>query len=336
MNRTTRPNELSTRLVALSDPLRLRMLRLLEHEELSVGELARVLQLPQSTVSRHLKILSEASGRTDGEGWLARRAEGTATLYRMVLDDLSLDARSLWLTVRDQMGHSPEMDEDQRRLAGVLQDRRTDTQAFFGRVAGEWDAVRNELFGEAFTLQGLLTLLPPAWVVADLGCGTGNAAEVLAPVVRRVLAVDQSEAMLAAARKRLAGLRNVDFVRGDLESLPIETGTVDAAVCVLVLHHLPDPAKAVREMARILRPGGVALIIDMVQHSRDAYRRTMGHRWLGFGVPELIRMVSDAGLRHHRFSVLPSDAEAKGPGLFACTAHRMEPGPGQPGATEHR
>jgi ubiquinone/menaquinone biosynthesis C-methylase UbiE/DNA-binding transcriptional ArsR family regulator len=328
-----RSNQLSAHLAVLSDPARLRVLRLLEREELSVGELARVLQLPQSTVSRHLKVLADDDGAgSNGAGWLSRRDRGTASFYRLLLDDLALPARQLWVTVREQLaagedhGLAAEFAEDLRRLTAVLNDRRMDTQTFFGQAAGEWDEVRNELFGQAFTVQSLLNMLPPGWTVADLGCGTGNAAECLAPVVKRVLAVDQSEPMLAAAKKRLSGSSNVEFLRGELQALPIETGSVDAAVSVLVLHHLPDPQPAIREMARILRPGGVALVVDMVSHNREIFKKTMGHRWLGFGVPEMIRWMSESGLERARFSVLPSDSSAKGPGLFACSARRPEKG----------
>lgn len=303
------------RLTALSEPVRLRLLRLLEKEELSVGELARIVQLPQSTVSRHLKVLSDG-------GWVVSRSEGTSTLLRLVRDDLDQAHRALWHTVREQMGPSPELDEDNRRLTGVLNDRRGDTQAFFGRVAGQWDGVRQELFGDRATVQSLLALLPQSWVVADIGCGTGNAAEVLAPLVAKVFAIDQSDAMLAAAQKRLAGVTNVDFLRGDVEKLPLKSASVDAAVCVLVLHHIEDPTLACAEMARILKPGGVCLIVDMVEHDRVQYKHAMGHRWLGFGIPQLVRLLGDAGLVDVRFSVLPSAAEAKGPGLFSCTARR--------------
>jgi ArsR family transcriptional regulator len=308
------------RLSALGEPVRLRLLRLLEREELSVGELAKVVQLPQSTVSRHLKVL------VDGQ-WLTSRTVGTSTLHRLILDDLELPARQLWNTVREQLAASTgagDLADDLNRLSAVLAERRSDTQSFFGRIAGEWDGVRDELFGDRATLHALLPLIPHEWTVADLGCGTGNAAEVLAPCVRRVLAVDQSSVMIDAARKRLTGLTNVQFLQGELEHLPIEAGTVDAAVCVLVLHHIDAPHKAVAEMARILRPGGVALIVDMVEHDRVAYRQQMGHRWLGFGVPEVIRMLSDAGLTNARFNVLPAVANAKGPGLFACTGRKPD------------
>ncbi|MCW5765397.1 MAG: metalloregulator ArsR/SmtB family transcription factor [Phycisphaeraceae bacterium] len=318
MKHSARTSQVTDRLAALGDPVRLRLLRLLDRQELSVGELAKVVQLPQSTVSRHLKLLHDGA-------WIVSRYEGTSSLYRLVLDDLPTEARALWLTVREQIGETPELAEDLRRLAAVLAERRLDTQSFFGRVAGEWDAVRNELFGDRVTLAAMLPLLPPHWVVADLGCGTGNAAELLAPIVKRVIAVDQSEPMLSAARKRLAQYKNVEFVRGELEKLPIDSASVDAAVCVLVMHHIPDPPAACREIARVLRPGGTCLIVDMIEHDRQAYKHTMGHRWLGFGVPELIRMLTAAGLENTRCVFLPSDPTAKGPGLVACTATAPQP-----------
>ena len=317
MSKLTRTNELIDRLAALGEAVRLRLLRVLEREELSVGELAKVVQMPQSTVSRHLKVLS------DGE-WLTTRAVGTSTLHRLVLDDLDLGARQLWMTVRDQLGDGGELAGDLTRLEAVLHERRSDTQSFFGRIAGEWDGVRDELFGDRATLQSLLPLIPSEWTVADLGCGTGNAAEVLAPCVTKVIAIDQSDAMLDAARKRMSGVKNVDFVRGDLEKLPLAENSVDAVVCVLVLHHIEDPQSAVREMLRVLKPGGVALIVDMVEHDRQTYKQQMGHRWMGFGVPQLIRMLSEAGFASPRINVLPADAGAKGPGLLACTARKKQ------------
>lgn len=309
-------------LVALSDPVRLRILRILEREELAVGEVAKVVQLPQSTVSRHLKVLADAA-------WVFKRAEGTATLYRLVLDDLPAPRRALWLAVRDLM-KSPDgrdithdLEEDLRRLASVVAQRREDAQSFFGRVAGQWDDVRNELFGARFTPVALLSLLSRDWVVADLGCGTGNASELLAPLVRRVIAVDQSAPMLAAAKQRLVhgdGARNIDFVRGEISALPLKDASVDACVCLLVLHHVEAPARALAEMRRILRPGGIALIVDMVEHDRDAYRHTMSHRWLGFSEHAIAQAARDAGFVHPRYNPLPSDPQAKGPGLFAFTA----------------
>jgi ArsR family transcriptional regulator len=322
MKHPSRTRTVADRLADLGERVRLRLLRVLEREELSVGEVASVVQLPQSTVSRHLKVLS------DGQ-WLMKRTEGTATLYRLVLDDLPPGARALWTAIRDQMGRGDEGDasadglelaEDDRRLASVLAERRMDSQAFFGRVVGQWDDLRTDLFGSRFTLDALLALVPRDWVVADLGCGTGNASELLAPLVKRVYAVDQSSPMLKAAKKRLAAHGNISFVCGEMEHLPLETGSVDAAVSMLVFHHVPDPLAALREVRRVVRPGGVAMICDMLEHNRAVYQHTMGHRWLGFSESRMLGLMREAGFEDVRFLVLPSDAEARGPGLFSCTA----------------
>lgn len=314
MNANPDPASLLDRLAALGELVRLRLLRLLERDELSVGELARVVQLPQSTVSRHLKVLADG-------GWLIKRSEGTATLYRLIADEMEPATRELWHTVRGQLGSdAPELEDDLRRLASVLADRKTDSQAFFGRAAGQWDDVRSELFGDRATFQALLTLLPRDWTVADLGSGTGNASELLAPNVRRVVAIDQSVPMLKAARKRLAEFDNIEFKRGDLERIPLEDGSVDAAVCILVLHHVEDVAGACAEIRRILRPGGTALIVDMVEHDRATYRHTMGHRWLGFSRRGMEGYLVRADLVGVRYQELASHPDAKGPGLFACTA----------------
>lgn len=299
----------------LSDPIRLRMLRILEQEELAVGEVASVLRLAQSTVSRHLKVLSDAR-------WVIGRNAGTATLYRLVPDDLEPAARELWRPVREQLA-GPEYDEDSRRLAGVLAARRMDSQAFFGRIAGEWDHVRARLFGSEFTARALLALLPRHWVIADLGCGTGNASEVLAPHAERIIAIDASEAMLDAARKRLDRATNVEFLAADLARLPLPDASVDAAVCFLVLHHIEEPVAAVRQMHRILRTdraGGVALIVDMVEHDHKEFRHTMGHKHLGFSADAMEGMLRAAGFRQVEVSLLPIDPDAKGPALFAATA----------------
>lgn len=304
------------RLAALGEMVRLRVLRLLEAEELSVGEVAQVVQLPQSTVSRHLKVLADG-------GWIARRNEGTATLYRLVLDDLAPQARALWCAVRDQMGASPELEEDSRRLRAVLDERKTDSQTFFGRVSGEWDSLRNELFGTRFTAVALLSLLPRDMVVADVGCGTGNIAEILAPIAQRVYAIDGSGAMLAAARRRLSQHKNVEFVESPLDRIPLHSKTIDVAAAALVLHHLPDPVPALREMHRLLRTdsnGGVALIVDMVRHDREIYKRSMGHVHLGFSKDTTLGMLKDAGFTDGTYRELPSEADAKGPGLFVAIA----------------
>lgn len=303
---------ITTKLSAIADDVRLRAAKLLEVEELTVGELASVLQLPQSTASRNLKALAEA-------GWLGSRQLGTSTLYRLTLDDLSHADRAVWIALREQLEDEPTVREDARRLTSVLEARKTDSVAYFGRVAGEWDKVRRDLFGDGFTSGALLSLLPNDWTVADLGCGTGNASAHLAPYVRQVIAVDQSEPMLKAAARRLDGAENVRFVQGSIEQIPLEDDSVDACVMVLVLHHLQDLETPFREMRRITREGGMALVIDMYEHGRTEYRNTMGHVHLGFSEKRMNQMYTGAGFEPPRIFPIPSKKGTKGPSLFAAS-----------------
>ena len=323
MKRSPITNPLTDRLAALSELIRLRICRLLEREELTVGEVCRVFQIPQSTASRHLKVLSDT-------GWLARRADGTATYYRLPLPDLPPDAATLWQAVSGQIEANGQLDEDDRRLEAILAERQTDTISYFGRVAGEWDQVRTELFGRTYAARAVAALLPSDWTIAYLGCGTGANAEHIAPHVREIVCVDQSEPMLAAARKRLAHFENVRFVQGPLEALPLDDDTIDAAMCLLVLHHVAEPVEALREVHRVLKKAtkprshgamrGRLLIVDMLEHDRQVYRSTMGHRHLGFSETRMRKMLADAGFDDIRFNPLPSDPDAKGPGLFVCIA----------------
>jgi ArsR family transcriptional regulator len=128
--------------------------------------------------------------------------------------------------------------------------------------------------------------------------------------------------MLQAAKKRLSGLDNVDLRRGELEALPIDGGRLDAATLMLVLHHVPEPQRALAEVTRVLKPQGHAVIVDMLPHDRENYRQQMGHVWLGFSDEHVRRMFQDAGLEQVRIVALPPDARVKGPGLFVATGRR--------------
>src|SRR5947208_1761501 len=196
-------------LSALSDPTRSRLLLLLDRHELMVSELCSILQLPQSTVSRHLKALADA-------GWIGARAEGTSNLYTLSREDLDASARRLWLLVREQVSPTPAATHDQRRLQTTLAARRTKSQEFFASSAGQWDRLRDELFGDRFHLAALAAFADREWIVGDLGCGTGQVSAAIAPFVSRVVAVDGSIPMLEAARKHLEEFVNVDLRRGDL------------------------------------------------------------------------------------------------------------------------
>src|SRR4029450_4496354 len=172
-------------LSALSDPTRSRPLLLLDRHELTVSELCGILQLPQSTVSRHLKALADAGG-------IGARAEGTSTLYTLSREALDLSARRLWLLVREQVAPTPAATQDQRRLQPTLAARRSKSQEFSASSAGQWDRLRDELFGDRFHLAALAAFAEDAWTIGDLGCGTGRLSEALGAVVAAVMCAARS------------------------------------------------------------------------------------------------------------------------------------------------
>lgn len=302
-------------LTTLSDATRGRMLLILERHELTVGELCAVLQLPQSTVSRHLKTLSDSN-------WVSSRRDGTSRYYTLALDERDAHTRRLWSLLREQIAGTPGADQDARRLKGVLGRRQSKSEEFFASSAGQWDRLRRDLFGGASALHALPALIDPSWTIGDLGCGTGETTAALAPFVTQTIAVDRSGEMLQAARRRLRGIAGVDVRRGELEALPIADRELDAAIMVLVLHHVPDPAAVLAQAARTVKPGGRFVLCDMLPHEHEEYKQQMGHVWLGFGDDQMRRLLGAAGFTDVRIVPLPVDPEAKGPALFVASAVR--------------
>ena len=302
-------------LTVLSDATRSRMLLILERHELTVTELCAVLQLPQSTVSRHLKTLGDGS-------WVSSRRDGTSRYYTLALDERDGHTRRLWSLLREQISTTAGADQDARRLKGVLARRQTKSEEFFASAAGQWDRLRREVFGRDSALHALPALVDPRWIVGDLGCGTGETSAALAPFVARTIAVDRSGEMLQAARRRLRDLPNVDVRRGELEALPIGDAELDAALMLLVLHHVPDPAAALGEAARTMKPGARFVLCDMLPHDREEYKKEMGHVWLGFADDQLRRLMTGAGFADIRIVPFPVDPEARGPALFVASAIR--------------
>jgi SAM-dependent methyltransferase len=298
---------------ALSDPTRCRMLLLLEKHELTVSELCAVLQMPQSSVSRHLKTLAD-------DDWVTSRRDTTSRFYSMSIEELDPVARRLWPLIREQVAATHGASQDERRLRGVLARRRAKSKEFFATAAGEWDRLRRDLFGESFSLWAVLGLIDPDLVVGDLGCGTGQFTETVAPYVSRVVSVDASPDMLEAARQRLKGSRNVELRQGELEALPVDAGELDVAMLSLVLHYSPAPTRTLSEVSRVLKPGGRVLVVDMLPHDRQEYQQQMGHVWLGFTDKQISRFLSGAGFTEVRIRALPVDPDAKGPALFAAVA----------------
>lgn len=308
-----KPDLLIARMGSLADPTRLRLLRLLERHELGVADLCDVLQLPQSTVSRHLKVLAD-------QGWVRSRRQATNHLYRTILDELDAAARKLWLLAREQTDAWPTVEQDRLRLTERLRARETNSEEFFAGAAAEWDRLRGELYGRGFTHAATLALLPSDIVVADLGCGTASVAAQLAPHVGRVIAVDNSAAMLKAARRRTTGLGNVELRRGDLSALPVDDAACDAAMLLLALTYVEEPAAVLAEVHRILKPGGRAVIVDLLPHDRDDFRRQTGQVHPGFEPRELEQVLRAAGFTAVASHGLPPEAGVKGPALFIAAA----------------
>ena len=296
-------------LQVLAEPLRTRILRVLEEDEvgITVGELARVLSAPQSTVSRHLKVLDQA-------GWLTRNAAGPSSLLRLDRTGLPEPLQALWSVVREEA----DVASDLRRLQAILALRRQDPSRFFGQVAGRWEEVRRTLYGSRFQLASLLGLLSPAMDVADLGCGTGETVATLAPHVRRAIGVDREGAMLERARARTAGLDNVELREGDLTDLPLRAHEVDAALATLVLHLVPDTEAAFRELGRVVGKKGTVVVTDLQPHEQEELRATMGHVHLGFAEGELKKLARAGGLKIVRYQPLALEDEVVGPPLFVA------------------
>lgn len=312
----TRVATILGRLTALSDPTRCRILRLLEQHELTVGELCASLQLPQSTVSRHLRVLSD-------EGWVGARGEGTSRFYKSSFDELESGARDLWMIVREELGNSLGVAGDSRRAESLLAKRRAKVRLFFDNAADTWDELRAQLIGDRSDLMALLDLLDRDWVVGDLGCGTGHISEALSHSVGRVIAIDESGPMLAAARARLADSPNVELREGHIESLPLDDTSLDAAILFLVAHFITDPARAMMEVRRVLKPGGRLLIVDLVSHDRDEYVAQLGHVWQGFESAQILEWLTTAGFVSSRYRLLANAATDRAPGLFVATARKM-------------
>lgn len=311
---TTHAAPVLDRLGTLGDITRCRLLALLERHELSVSECCQVLQLPQPTVSRHLKVLGEG-------GWVSVRTRGTSRLYRAE-ESLSDDARTLWSVVREQMGRDPRLAEDAERARAVVARQEDRSRAFFSASADRWDEIRSGLYGARADILPLLGLLEPTWTVADLGTGTGVFPVTVAPYVERAVGIDRSTEMLAAARKRAAGLDNVEFREGVLESLPLGDTSVDLVSLSLVLHYVPEPVAALAEAARVLRPGGRLVVVDARRHGREELVDEMGHHWPGFDPDQMNAWLSEAGLTPGPWQPLAPDPDGKGPLLFVQTSRR--------------
>lgn len=294
----------------LADPTRLRILALLEREELAVQDLMQVLGMAQSRVSRHLAILR-------GAGLLRDRRDGTFVYYRFAAPESGVWHEGWDLTRRS---FAPDgrldatLERDAAALARVLAARTARSRAFFDAVGPDWDALRKVFNDDALRAGAIARLVAPGLRVADIGTGTGILALELARLGLEVLAIDHSPRMLDAARAKLgeAGVGGVvELRRGEASALPLANAEVDAALAHMVLHYLPSPGDAIREMARVVRPRGVVVVVDFVRHEHTWMREELGVLWLGFSEAELRGWLTDAGLEGIRIEATPAPAPAR-------------------------
>ncbi|MEM9803591.1 MAG: metalloregulator ArsR/SmtB family transcription factor [Planctomycetota bacterium] len=281
-------------LKVFADPTRLRALALLAEEELSVGELSRALGMAQSRVSNHLRVLRE-------HDLLDERRAGTSTFLRSATASAAPDAPTarLWRAVEPDLSALPEHESDRIRLAGVLAERRSDDRAFFDRMAGDWDKVGALFDSGTARERACAQLLSPGLTLADLGCGTGYVARSLVGLCDRLVCIDRSAGMLEEAERRLRAATpegtSVEFRSGELDALPLDDGELDGAVAAMVLHHLPELGPALREMRRVLRPGGTLSIVELMPHRETWMHAELGDRHLGLDPTEVQTALARAG-----------------------------------------
>jgi ArsR family transcriptional regulator len=287
---------------ALADATRLRILALLAVEELSVNELQEITRLGQSRISTHLGLLADC-------GLVCSRREGKRTFYKLNPRADAVAGEFIQLAVRGAK-EQPEHGGDQINLKRILNRRRDQAQVFFNQIAGRFDRIYGP--GRSWQAFGhlLLRILPPL-TVADLGSGEGLLSELLARRCRKVIAVDNSEKIVAfgSAKAKKNGLKNLEFRLGDLQQPPIQPETVDVVILSQALHHADDPGRALQGAHRILKPGGQVLVLDLLKHHFEKARELYGDRWLGFAESDLQRWLEGAGFRRIEITVVAREEE---------------------------
>ncbi len=293
MSTTVQPSleETLGTLRAAAEETRLRILALLAEGELSVSDLTDILGQSQPRISRHLKLLVEA-------GLVERHREGAWAFFR--LTDRGAGAGILCSVLSSLDRADAQLADDRARLSAVRSQRAQNAQAFFARLAPEWDRIRSLHAPEATVEAAVVEALGPKPIrdCLDLGTGTGRMLQLLAPRVSRAVGLDASHAMLSVARANLekAGLNRVELRQGDIYAPPFPRNAFDLVVVHQVLHYLDDPARAIREAARLVAPGGRLLVIDFAPHSLEFLREHQAHRRLGFAADQVQGWLEEAGL----------------------------------------
>ncbi|MGD1087823.1 MAG: metalloregulator ArsR/SmtB family transcription factor [Verrucomicrobiota bacterium] len=287
---------------ALSDPTRLRIVALLECDELSVNELQEITRLGQSRISTHLGLLQDS-------GLVQSRRDGKRTFYKSDQNANDPTREFIQLAIRGAK-ELPEHSHDQINLKRVVNRRREQAQVYFNQIAGRFDRVYGP--GRSWQAFGhlLLRILPPL-VVADLGAGEGLLSELLARRGKKVIAVDNSEKIVAfgAAKAKKNGLKNLEFRLGNLQNPPIDANSIDLVILSQALHHAEIPADAIAAAHKILKPRGQILILDLLKHNFEKAHELYGDRWLGFAESDMHHWLEAAGFKKIEVSIVAREEQ---------------------------
>lgn len=300
----------------LADPTRLRLLNLLQREELSVAEMQEILGMAQSRISSQLALLRQAQLVSD-------RRDGKRAYYSFA-NGLEPDARLLIDAACKAVGGQPEAAEDFENLERIIARRRRQSEEYFNRVAGRLG--KNYCPGRSWEGIGHLALrLVPRLKIADLGAGEGMISQLLARRAEHVWCVDNSPKMIEFGTELAEknGLGNVTYVLGDIENVPLETGSVDVAILSQALHHAQHPQRAVEEAFRILAPDGQLIVLDLKAHTFEKARELYADLWLGFKESALHQFMKRAGFQ--KVEVTTVSREESPPGLETLLATGRKP-----------
>lgn len=285
---------------ALADSSRLRVMRLIAHMELSVGELAQVIGQSQPRVSQHVGKLVDA-------GLAERQREGNSVYLRLAARGNARSpvgdavARLLSTAEREDVGFAAQCEADRERLASIRAGREKDAQSYFARHAEDWDTLRERHGPERPVEEALVAALgsAPLGRLLDIGTGTGRMAELLAPGADHITALDKSLDMLRVARAKLQALgpERVELTQGDFTDLPFPAHRFDTVLLHQVLHFAQDPARVLKEAARVISPGGQLAVVDLAKHEREDLRERHAHARLGFTEKTMASLLKEAGFR---------------------------------------
>lgn len=313
MMRPLSTHDLVGTLKAAGETTRLRILALLSGGEFTVKDLTRILGQSQPRVSRHLKLLSAA-------GLVERYQEGSWVFFRMRDDQAAQVIRAVIAEALDPDDET--LVRDRQRAEAIRAERNRAAQAYFRANAAEWDRIRALHAPEAVVTDAMREVMggEPIDLLVDLGTGTGHVLEVFAPQAKAAIGFDVNRRMLAYARARMdrLGLTHVQLRHGDLFNLRLADASADGVVLHQVLHFLDDPASAIEEAARILRPGGRLLVVDFAPHDLEELRENFAHRRLGFSRGQMARWLDEAGLSLADYRQLAADPAAGGQSLTVC------------------